>query len=174
MCFEKTLKRLSPQLRKITYQLNRRFSFFNEEDLYQEALLHLWVSFKDGLLINKTDSFLLQSCYFYLKNHLRKTEDRIKPISLDVPINEKNLDLDLKEILSSEEAKSSFDDVEGKMVIEQIMNNGLSEREKAVLSLCLDSLTTREIGQRLGISHVRVIKIKDKIKDKCGKFKGEF
>jgi RNA polymerase sigma factor (sigma-70 family) len=49
----------------------------------------------------------------------------------------------------------------------------LNEREKVVFRLYLDGLTTRDIGTRLGISHVMVVKIKKKIKEKCYDLKGE-
>jgi hypothetical protein len=37
----------------------------------------------------------------------------------------------------------------------------------------MDGLTVRQIGQKLGISHVMVVKLKGKIKDKCGRLKEE-
>jgi DNA-directed RNA polymerase specialized sigma subunit len=40
----------------------------------------------------------------------------------------------------------------------------MSDREKKVLTFCLEGLTTREIGKQLGISHVSVVKIRNKLK----------
>ena len=47
------------------------------------------------------------------------------------------------------------------------MNNGLTPREKEVFILALEGLTVREIGDRLGVSHVRVVKLRANIKEKC-------
>lgn len=165
--FEDTVKRIAPVLKRITYRLNGHFSFFNEEDLFQEALLRLWQDFNYGKLNDKTDSYILQGCYFYLKNYLRKNYDKANLIRLD------NLregeDSDLGEILSLKDPYPYFDAIHCKMLEEEIKNNGLTKREKEVFSLALEGLTTREIGNRLGISHVRVVKLRNKIKEKCKK-----
>jgi len=169
MSFEILLKRISPTLKRITYKLNGHFSFFNDEDLYQEALIHLWLDFKEGKLSDKTDSYILQGCYFHLKNYIRKNYDKANLISLENSANEEEA-LNLDNILSLEDPQSSFELIHCKMLIEKINNNGLTKREKEVFSLALEGLTTRETGSRLGISHVRVVKLKSKIRDKCKKY----
>ena len=60
MSFEELLEKITPTLKRITYRLNGHFSFFNDEDLFQEALMHLWVEFQQGKLNDKTDSYILQ------------------------------------------------------------------------------------------------------------------
>lgn len=170
--FEILIKRLCPTLKRITCKLNGHYSFFNEEDLYQEALIHLWGSYRAGKLDAKTDSYILQSCYFYLKNYLRKVEIKADLVSLDAPINESGMDL--KEILSLETAGYNFDYLASKIIVEKIRNNGLTKRGKEVLALYLEGFTVREIGQKLGISHVRVIRLKNKIRDRYAKFRDEF
>lgn len=143
MSFEELLRRISPILKRITYKLNGHFSSFNDEDLYQEALLHLWQDFNTGKLTDKTDSYILQGCYFHLKNYLRKTRDKISFLSIDNFVDEDGTGLE--EILSLEDNNSCFDYLENKMLIETIQNNGLTPREKEILPLCLEGLTTREI-----------------------------
>ena len=170
MSFEILLKRISPTLKRITYKLNGHFSFFNDEDLYQEALIRLWLDFKEGKLSDKTDSYILQGCYFYLKNYIRKNYDKANLISLEKQTNQEGEDLDLENVLSLENPESYFDIINCKMLIEKINHNGLTKREKEVFHLALEGLTTREIGSRLGISHVRVVKLKSKIKDKSRKY----
>ena len=54
--FEEMMGKLSPTLRRITHKLNGHFTFFDEDDLFQEALEHLWVAFENGTLGDKTDS----------------------------------------------------------------------------------------------------------------------
>jgi len=164
MSFEELVKKVSPTLKRITYKLNGHFSFFNDEDLYQEALAHLWLDFKEGKLRDKTDSYILQGCYFHLKNYLRKVRVKANLISMDSLIDEEGNTLE--EYLPAQEASFYFDYLDNKMLVESIQGNTLTAREKEVLSLCLEGLTVREIGKRLGVSHVRIVKIKAGIKRK--------
>jgi RNA polymerase sigma factor (sigma-70 family) len=167
MHFEELVKKIRPKLKGIAYKLNGRFTYFNNEDLYQEALVHLWLDFQEGKLSGKTNSYILQGCYFYLKNYLRKAQDKAKRISFEVMVNDEGEAFDLGNILPLE---SPQPDYHCKMFIEQIRNNGLTKREKEVFEFSLEGLTTREIGCRLGISHVRVVKLKQKVKEKCKKY----
>ena len=128
-------------------------------------MFHLWLDFQAGKLDDKTDSYILQGCYFYLKNYLRKTQSKVTVISLESFTDEGNTALE--EILSLDNKGSCFDELDNKMLAEDIQNNGLTEREKEVLSFCLEGLTVREIGERLGISHVRVVKLRNRIRAKC-------
>jgi RNA polymerase sigma factor (sigma-70 family) len=164
MTFEGVVKRVSPALKRITRKLNGRHSFFDDDDLYQEALVHLWNTYTMGVIEDKTDSYILQGCYYYLKNYLRKVRERVIIVSLNDPAGEDNKLLE--EILSSE-GTSSFDYLEGKLYAEAaIKQSCLSAREQEVLSLLMEGMTVRETGSRLGISHVMVIKIKNKVSEK--------
>ena len=169
MVFEELVQRISPKLKRITYKLNGHFSFFNEEDLYQEALIHLWQDFCLGKLDNKTNSYILQGCYFYLKNYIRKIRDKSNLVSLNSMTEEDGSNLE--EILCLENQKSCLVDLENKILIQEIQNNGLTQREKEIFFLSLEGLTTREIGKKLGISHVMVIKIKKNLCKKLEFFK---
>lgn len=164
MSFNELLKRISPTLKRITYKLNGHFSYFNDEDLYQEALMHLWQDFQAGKLDDKTESYVLQGCYFHLKNYLRKVKTKVNLVSLETVINEEGLNLEDR--LSSESKQDHPGYLENRSLLECMQNNGLTEREKKVLALFLEGLTVREIGQRLGISHVRIVKIKANIRRK--------
>jgi len=88
MSFDDLLQKISPTLKRITKKLDGRFSSFDDDDLFQEAAIHLWLQQKNGELNNKTDSYILQNCYYYLKNYLRKTIDKFELISLDALDNE--------------------------------------------------------------------------------------
>ena len=171
MNFECLVKTISPKLKAITHQLNGKYTFFNEDDLYQEALFDLWFRFNKGGLSDKTNSFILQSCYFFLKNYIRKVYKRIdqNSISLDGLVDDKDNgfgDIILKE------ATGEVNSMGLGLLMDEI-NNCLTNREKDILSLSLDNLSTREIGRKLGISHVMVVKIRKIIKDKCKGFKEE-
>lgn len=162
MGFEELVKTISPTLKRITYKLNGHFSFFNDEDLYQEALVHLWLDFKDGKLQDKTESYILQGCYFHLKNHLRKARDKACIISMDALVDAEGLDLE--EILCLEDPRASFEELDNKMLSDRIRDSKLTSREKEILFLCMEGMTVREMGRRLGISHVMVVKLMAKIR----------
>jgi len=169
MAFEELVKKISPILKRITYKLNGHYSTFNHDDLYQEALLKLWLDFNEGKLTDKTQSYILQGCYFHLKNYIRMHYDKIGIISFDGLINNEGDDLRIDEIIRVEDPVSYFDKLNSELIIEAVRNNGLTIREKEVFNFALEGLTTREIGSRLGISHVRVVKLKANIKEKCKK-----
>lgn len=168
MDFEELAEKVTPKLRGITHRLNGRFTFFNEEDLYQEALMKLWLDYRDGKLSDKTSSYILQGCYFHLKNYIRKTADKAQIIRMDRFCDE---DQDRDPILSLEDPRLVFEEMEVEILTAEILNDGLTAREKEVFAFSLQDMTTREIGKMLGISHVRVIKLKNSIKDKCHRFK---
>jgi len=169
--FEDIVKRISPTLKRITYKLNGHFSFFNDEDLFQEALIHLWQDFQERKLSDKTESYILQGCYFHLKNYIRKCRIKAKLISIDEIVDEDNASFKKTLYLQDERAECTFDRLSNKLLAETIRNNGLTQREKNILFFCCDGLATREIGARLGISHVRVVKLLAKIKEKCKKYR---
>jgi DNA-directed RNA polymerase specialized sigma subunit len=102
-----------------------------------------------------------------LKNYIRKNYDKAGLLSLDSFCGQDDEDLNLGDILPNCSVASCFDFVNTKLVIERINNNGLTTREKEVFNLSLEGLTTREMGERLGISHVMVVKLKSRIKEKC-------
>ncbi|MCX7661496.1 MAG: sigma-70 family RNA polymerase sigma factor [Candidatus Omnitrophica bacterium] len=170
MSFEELVKRISPTLKKITYKLNGHFSYFNDNDLYQEALLYLWQEFSSAKLQDKTDSYILQGCFYYLKNFLRKKREKVKLVSIDSFVKNEE-DIDLEEKLPSECYVDSIESLENNLLLEQIQNNDLTKREKEVISLYLEGLTVREIGKKLNISHVRVIRIRNNIKRKLSYLK---
>jgi RNA polymerase sigma factor (sigma-70 family) len=159
--FENLVATLSPTLRRITHKLNGHFSFMDDQDLFQEALIHLWLHFQSGDLSDKTESYILQGCYFHLKNYIRKTRDSVAVFSLDSAMDE---DGPHAEGLLVADDLAPYEEVEAGFEIEAITGSGSAGREKAVLFFCLEGMTMREIGKRLGISHVSVLKIRNKIR----------
>jgi len=169
MDYEDLVRKISPKLKGIVKRVQVDSAVFDGNDLYQEALLLLWVDFKGGKLNGKTDSYILQRCYFYLKNYIRKNYSRVHLISFDQLI-EKNQNFDFTESLYSEGFERYVEDIDCEILIDQIKNNVLTKREKEVFCLSMEELTTREIGEKLGVSHVRVVKLKQKIKEKCKRY----
>lgn len=170
MSFEDLLTRIRPKLRGIAVKLDGRYTSFNDDDLYQEAMCALWVKHQRGELSDKTDSYILQGSLFFLKNYIRKAYTRIDShsVSLEKIINE-NKDT-LEDLVFAEGYGAGAHDGEH---LERDVRIRLNEREGVVLSLYIRNFTTREIGCRLGISHVMVVKIIKKIRAKCAVFKKE-
>ena len=169
MSFESLIKKVSPTIKRIAHKLNGHYTFFNDEDLYQEAMMHLWIDFKNGMLDDKTVSYILQGCYYHLKNYIRKTQDNAPLISLNAPIGEDGRTME--ESLPSEDI-SLFDYLDSKLQLEMAEQKYLTGRETEVLSFLMEGMSMREIGGKLGISHVMVLKIRNRIKEKYGEFTG--
>ncbi|HNT42970.1 MAG TPA: sigma-70 family RNA polymerase sigma factor [Syntrophorhabdaceae bacterium] len=162
MKFDFMVKRLSPVLKRITKRLNGHHAYFDEEDLYQEALTHLWGAFRKGSIDDKTDSYILQGCYYHLKNHLRKVRENAVFVSLSEPAGEDGISWE--EMIASDES-SSFARLEDKLKFQSITDACSSDRDRQVLTLLMEDLSVREVGTRLGISHVMVLKIRNRIRD---------
>jgi RNA polymerase sigma factor (sigma-70 family) len=169
MSFDVLIKRISPTLQRITQKLNGQFTFMDHDDLFQEAMLHLWIDFQNVRLHDKTDSYVLQGCFYHLKNYIRKVQDSATLVSLNTVVDEEAARLE--EILEADEV-AAFDYVDGKMQVEALLESGMTQRERDILALSLEGMTTREIGDKLGISHVSVVKVRNRIKDRWERLHG--
>ncbi len=169
MGFEQLYRKLSPTIKRIAYKLNGRYRSFNHDDLYQEAAIHLWSNFLKGKLSDKTDSYILQGCYFHLKNYIRKVNERSNIISIDAALST-NDEATVEDILGRYWAcQDCRGDLHNKFLVQSIQDNGFNPKEKRLLAYFSQDLTTRDIGKRMGISHVSVIKMMQKIRAKSGK-----
>jgi RNA polymerase sigma factor (sigma-70 family) len=167
MTFEALLRRLAPKIKAIAYKTARVSAVCNAEDLYQEAVVHLWEEYKAQKTADKTDSYLLQGCFFFLKNYLRTHLEKRAAVSLHGGDEEGAFDAEESRFYRDERAEHFFDYLNDKLIAEAIANNGLSPREKKLLPYFSEGLTVREIGRRIGVSHVRVIKMREAIRSKC-------
>jgi len=158
--FRTMVRRLSPTLRRITRRLNPSSPLIGEQDLFQEALIQMWIRFTAGELDDKTDSYILQGCYFHLKNYLRKNPERTAIVSVSSIMEENGLE---EIVFTDDNACGEY--LEGTLQAEAMLS-GMTRKEKEVLFLCLEGMTTREIGKRLGVSHVAVVKIRNRMKKK--------
>lgn len=171
MHFEELVKKITPKLRGIIRRMNCRFFSLSEEDLYQEATLHLWQGYSCGELEDKTESYILQGCYFYLKNYLRCHRPKRNLISWESFYSSAEDDSSERRLELADPAAGGYQEkLDIKLLAETIRNNGLTGAEKELLSFYARGLTTREIGARLGVSHVRVVKMTQRIRQKCSKY----
>lgn len=171
MSFEERTKNIIPILKRITYKLRYGAGYLDDNDLFQEALLHLWQDYNSGKLLDKTDSYILQGCYFHLKNYLRKIRKKARFLNLEA-LAESEKENSLKEITAIQEAgyREYLDYLHDKLLVETICNNGFTPREKTLLFFCKEGLTTRQIGERMGVTHVSIVKMISKIKVKCAQY----
>ena len=160
MSFNELYERIYPRLKKISSFYNGRGYSFDGDDLYQEMAIHLWNNFKNGVPEGLNDTYIIKGCEFHILNYMRKQKEKVYKISMEEPINE-NGDT-LKENLPSG-AESLDRTVDKRMLVDYIMNNGFSKREKDVFELLLEGYTVREAGGKLGISHVMVVKLKNRL-----------
>ena len=164
--FEDLIRKLSPTLRGITHKLNGHFTFFDEDDLFQEALEHLWIHYNQKKLGDKTDSYVLQGCYFHLKNYIRKTMDKAKLISLQ-KLNEDG-DSSIETFLGYEDRRIE-ENADNASISESEAVKKMTGRERVIFKLSMDGSTVREIGKELGISHVMVVKIRKNMRKSLGR-----
>ncbi len=162
MKFEKIVKKLTPKLRGIAYRLNGKYTVLDHDDLYQEALAHMWEEFCAGKLEGKTDSYVLQGAYYHLKNHLRGLDDNTFFARLDEQVSE---DGDTLGELIPAEDDGGYEAAETSELLERC---GLTEKEQQVLQLYADGLTVREVGEQIGVSHVTILKMLNSVKKKVG------
>jgi RNA polymerase sigma factor (sigma-70 family) len=165
MDFRILLKKITPALKAIARR-HLFYSYYSEEDLFQEMCLYLWQHYGQGLPIGINEAYVIKGCEFHIQNFLRKGRPKVKLSSLDELISTEGLTLG--DIL--EDKKEDFRlSLDNNLTVDEIMNMGLTDKEKAVLSHLLKGYTVREIAEELGISHVMIIKHKKNIIKKLRK-----
>ncbi|OGX31918.1 MAG: hypothetical protein A3D27_02265 [Omnitrophica WOR_2 bacterium RIFCSPHIGHO2_02_FULL_46_37] len=163
--FKELVDKFRPALKRLSAK-NRFLGFIDKDDLYQEAVINLWNRFKEGRLENKTSSYIARGCYFHIQNYIRTHKVRNNILSLEEPIafgEEERFCL--KDIIRDEN-QDTLAQVNRRFIVDDIMNNGLTKREKDVFKLLYTGINLRQIAKKLGISHVRVVKLKQNIRDK--------
>ncbi|MFH1798486.1 MAG: sigma-70 family RNA polymerase sigma factor [Candidatus Omnitrophota bacterium] len=166
MSFELLFKKISPRLRKIARIYKSYVISIDENDLYQEMCVHLWKNFEEEIPEGINEAYIVKGCEFQILNYLRKQKDKVYILSMETPVNEEGLRV---EDLLADEKEGLDVEIDRNMVLEKLAEACTKEKEKEVFSLLLDGYTVREIGIRLGISHVMVIKHKNRIIEKMKK-----
>src|SRR3990167_7183498 len=166
MNFEDLLTKITPKLRAIARRLDGKYTSFNDDDLFQEAALNLWQKYREGRTGEDTDSFILQGCYFFLKNYIRKNYKRIdrQSLSLEKIFEDGNISLQNRlPALGRKEVTAIFS---GRFLMEDFAKV-LTGKERKILTFKVEGRSTREIGRFLGMSHVMVVKLMKGIRNKC-------
>lgn len=163
MEFKAIYKKFSIPITRLAKKSRSYSNFIDEKDIAQEMIIHLWEEWRSGRFKNKTDSYVLNNLWFYSQNYLRKKKEKVVLVSLYEPVGRKGTPL---ENIILDNSPSFIEVLENKIFIQKIKNNGLTKREEEVFSLRLEGYRLREIGERLGISHVRVFKIQESIRKK--------
>ena len=124
-----------------------------EEDLLQEAIIHLWLREKQHP--GQSQSWYIQSCRLYLQNFLRKGR------SVDGGKRRRNAELRI-DVEAQAELERCVDDTFLSLVCARDLLaelcKWLTSVEKQILSLSHEGLSLREIGEQLDLSHTSVIR----------------
>src|SRR3989339_718152 len=81
MNFNDIIELVKKELEQISLRYNNYSNYVDKNDLFSEMILHLWQEWKCKKFDNKTKSYIIQSCYFYLRNYLRINEDKYKIVN---------------------------------------------------------------------------------------------
>jgi DNA-directed RNA polymerase specialized sigma24 family protein len=143
--FNGFLRQLSPKLKGIVFKLNRGFASLDGQDLFQEASLFLWEHFQSGDFSDKTESYILQGCYFHLQNFIRLSKDRFHRVRIETDTDDDSCYNELI-VLTDGGPEEFLDGLNSKLLAEVICNNGLTDREKAFLPFFAQGLTAGRSG----------------------------
>jgi len=131
-----------------------------QEDLLQEALIHLWLM--ETRRPEQTKSWYLQSCKFHLLHYLSSGRSVDSAKRRKGRVVEAAADDWMEEIEPVDADAAVFTSVCAQDLI-LLLGKHLSSPERAVLYCLADGLGAREIGRELGISHSMAIKHRRKI-----------
>ena len=134
---------------------------FLRDDLFQEALIHLWLT--ESRRPGQTRSWYFHSCKFRLQHYLAsgRSIDSIKRLDRLTSF-EPELESEFNESVFPDPQESVLSCVCARELM-RLLSVQLHGPEKAVLECLADGLGPREIGRRLNISHTMVIKHRCKI-----------
>jgi RNA polymerase sigma factor (sigma-70 family) len=149
MIFEQ--RRTSGLLRGMVRRLTTERTL--EEDLIQEAIIHLWLREKEHP--GQCQSWYIQSCRLHLQNYLRKgrsVDGSKRRHAATLPITEVD-----QEYLEPRVDDSLLSLICARDLMAEL-SKWLTPSERHLLSLAHDGLSAREIGERLNLSHTSVIR----------------
>ena len=149
---------------KLAYWMLARYypAFQMDEDYQQVAKIGLWkacLGYKEGAQI-KFSSYasrcILNEICNYFRDSGQMSRDGVSSLSLDVQINDDDTTL----------ANSIPGDKDVLFIDFNGFWESLTNREKKIVTMLIQGLTNREIGNNIGISNQRVSEIRLKAKQK--------
>ena len=98
-------------------------------------------------------SYIIRSRYFHIQNYIRTHKVRADMLSLEEPVAYNAEDsLCLKDIVV-DESGFFFDKLNSRLIVNEMMNNGLKKEGKRCFAFFISGLSLRETARRLGMSH---------------------
>jgi DNA-directed RNA polymerase specialized sigma24 family protein len=153
----------SDRIRKLLYRIVCLLTSDREfrEDLYQEAILHLWLV--EERHPGQSASWYLQNCKFHLQNYIAKGRSVDSPKRRNGRLSAVGNDEKIGELLSQPESDDTLlGQVSARDIISQLSSQ-LTPFEQSVLGYLAEGLKAREIAVQLNVSHPTVIKHRRKI-----------
>ncbi|MFW6134130.1 MAG: sigma-70 family RNA polymerase sigma factor [Elusimicrobiota bacterium] len=157
MKFQEYLEKIKPKIRAISYKAYNKRNYIDVEDIEQEICIHLWEKFKNGEIENNTESYILQGCWFFAKNYLRKNN------KTGYPANEES---ELNRLYNDNQISKEKNELTDIKIDLDYLKDYLTQQEKKVLYLTLEGYTLREIADMMEISFPRVSKVRKNIRKK--------
>jgi len=160
MEFTTLFNRIYPKLHMIAKYYERGGYSADREDLLQEMYAYLWDEYSNGMPDSINEQYVVNGCRFHLMNFLKKENNKPAMMSMDEPVDEN--ENTLKDILP-DKGKLPGDCFDSNTLVEYVRKNGFSDKEKQAFFLLLDGYTAREAAEKMRISHVMVVKYRQKI-----------
>ncbi len=146
-------------LRQIVLKVTTNRTF--HEDLTQEVLVHLWL--RETQCPGQTQSWYLQSCRFFLNNHLRKGRSvdshRHHHCLCPTAAGEECVDGAADDSLSG----GSVPALVSAREISSLLAKWLTPLERELLDCLAEGFGVREIAARFHLSHTSVIRCRRRI-----------
>ena len=142
------------RLRGLVRQLGPRCA--SQEDLMQEALIHLW--HLEETNPGQHQCWYLQGCRYHLQNHLRLG----RSVDSDKHRSARLAREDVDPLSDAQCADNTWDDFTAKDQLSALLRE-LTPQQKRVLLGLIEGLTAREVAKLLSISHTLVNRCRQKI-----------
>jgi len=159
--FEQRFSELAPMLKRIAKQFSRWQVMLDEDDLFQEMAIFLWQKMEANEFEGKSNTYVAKGCEFHIRNCLRMHKEKVTLESIEKPISEAGETL--SDSLCAASCGSEKERLDNQLTIDEILCNGYATAVKTVFSLLSKGYTTREVGAKMGFSHVRVVKLKQEL-----------
>jgi RNA polymerase sigma factor (sigma-70 family) len=166
MKYNELFETIKLRLKKIAVHYNNFVPLMDAADLYQEMIIYLWQKYKDGVPEGINENYIVKGCEFHIRNLMRKSQENVNKVTLDIEIDRKGHKLF---DLIPDGSRPITEDIDKSIALNYIRKNGFSKKDKKIFFLFLQGYTARQIGVKLNISHVAALKSKNKLLEKCKK-----